>query len=138
MSFSFRQKIKFKHCDPAGIVFYPRYFEMINDTVEAFFEDILAYPFGSMHPDNGIPTAQIQTQFSAPSRLGEVIDIALKVRRVGTSSLDLAYEAIGNGEKRFAASSTLVHVGAQGRPAPWPGSVRAILHKQMEGNQDAP
>ncbi|MEL6103010.1 MAG: acyl-CoA thioesterase, partial [Pseudomonadota bacterium] len=28
MSFQFLQKVLFKHCDPAGIVFYPRYFEM--------------------------------------------------------------------------------------------------------------
>ena len=36
MSFTLTQKVLFKHCDPAGIVFYPRYFEMINDCVEAF------------------------------------------------------------------------------------------------------
>ena len=36
MGFEFRQTIGFKHCDPAGIVFYPRYFEMFNDCVEAF------------------------------------------------------------------------------------------------------
>ncbi|CPO21707.1 4-hydroxybenzoyl CoA thioesterase [Bordetella pertussis] len=27
-------EVRFRHCDPAGIVFYPRYFEMINDFVE--------------------------------------------------------------------------------------------------------
>jgi 4-hydroxybenzoyl-CoA thioesterase len=40
MLFSINQKVLFKHCDPAGIVFYPRYFEMINDCVEAFFDEI--------------------------------------------------------------------------------------------------
>ena len=34
--FSFSQDIGFRHCDPAGIVFYPRYFEMMNDAVELF------------------------------------------------------------------------------------------------------
>jgi 4-hydroxybenzoyl-CoA thioesterase len=26
--------VRFAHCDPAGIVFYARYFEMINGVVE--------------------------------------------------------------------------------------------------------
>ena len=141
MSFVLPQKIKFKHCDPAGIVFYPRYFEMINDTGEAFFEDVLSYPFGPMHPDNGVPTVQISTEFTAPSRLGEVIDIMLQVARLGRSSLDLTFEAHGPGragaQKRFAASSTLVHVGKEGRPAPWPAAVSAVLTTHLEGENDA-
>lgn len=36
MEFSYRQKVLFMHYDPAGIVFFPRYFEMMNDCVEAF------------------------------------------------------------------------------------------------------
>ena len=34
MAFVFPQKVRFQHCDPAGIVFYPRYFEMLNTTIE--------------------------------------------------------------------------------------------------------
>ena len=33
--FTAEMTVAFRHCDPAGIVFYPRYFEMINDFVEA-------------------------------------------------------------------------------------------------------
>ena len=36
------QDITFRQCDPAGIVFYPRYFEMMNDAIERFFSDIVA------------------------------------------------------------------------------------------------
>ena len=45
MHFTYKQKVLFKHCDPAGIVFYPRFFEMINDAVEALFSDVLNWPF---------------------------------------------------------------------------------------------
>src|SRR5690242_12783792 len=31
--------VRFGHCDAAGWVFYPRYFEMISDFVEDWFED---------------------------------------------------------------------------------------------------
>ena len=33
--------VQFAHCDPAGIVFYARYFEIINEVVEDWFEDAL-------------------------------------------------------------------------------------------------
>ena len=33
MAFIAQRKVRFQHCDPAGIVFYPRYFEMLNSVV---------------------------------------------------------------------------------------------------------
>ena len=38
-------EVRFRHCDPAGIVFYPRYFEMINDFVEEWFDKGMGLPF---------------------------------------------------------------------------------------------
>ena len=137
MAFVYRQKIRFRHCDPAGIVFYPRYFEMINDTVETFFDIVLGFSFGSMHPQNGIPTAQIQTRFTAPSRLGDELVITMRVVKVGRSSLGVEYAAHCGEEQRFAAASTLVLVDNAGKPTPWVGRVKDVLHAQLEGENDA-
>jgi 4-hydroxybenzoyl-CoA thioesterase len=30
MGYHVTQKVLFRHCDPAGIVFFPRYFEMVR------------------------------------------------------------------------------------------------------------
>ena len=124
MSFVFTQKIKFRHCDAAGIVFYPRFFEMINDTVEAFFEAELGYSFAEMHPEHGIPTAQIETRFIAPCRLGETLDIGLECTRIGTTSMGLSFRAECDGQERFNAQSTLVHINAKTGPTAWPESAR--------------
>ena len=35
------EKIRFKHVDYAGIVFYPRFLEMLNDLVEDWFEEVI-------------------------------------------------------------------------------------------------
>lgn len=133
MAFTYDQKIKFRHCDPAGIVFYPRYFEMMNDTVEAFFERVAQLPFSQMHDDCGVPTAAIEAQFQAPSRLGDRLRITLAISRLGRSSLGFAYDARCGEEQRFSASSTVVFVDAQGRPAPWPDAVRARIEDHMKG-----
>ena len=56
--FHYTQKVMFKHCDPAGIVFYPRYFEMMNDVVESFFAECLGLPFERLLVTAGVPTVQ--------------------------------------------------------------------------------
>lgn len=132
--FKFSQKVLFKHCDPAGIVFYPRYFEMLNDTVEDFFERELRHPFVLILEAGGIPTVQINATFSAPSRLGDTLMISLKVSRVGHSSVDLYYETTCDKQIRFAAVSTLVYVDESGKSKSWPDTLRQALNNNLQGD----
>ena len=71
MTFRQTRIVEFQHCDPAGIVFYPRYFEMISSVIERFFTDELGHGFNRMHVVRriGVPTARIAVDFHAPSRL---------------------------------------------------------------------
>ena len=126
-AFEFPQKILFKHCDPAGIVFYPRYFEMINDCVEAFFDEVVGLPFHSLHAIGGVPTVETRTTFKAPSRHGDQIVLTLTCIKVGRSSLDLRVTGAAGSETRFVTETTLVFVDLDGKPAPWPDKARARL-----------
>lgn len=132
--FTRAQKVRFKHCDPAGIVFYPRYFEMINDTVEDFFDAVVGYPFDTMMPETGVPTASISTQFHAPSRHGDHLTIAVTLTRVGRTSLTLAQTGTCGDEARFDSVLTVVHVGPDGRPTPWPAQAAQTLSDYHEGH----
>lgn len=133
MSYCMAQKVLFKHCDPAGIVFYPRYFEMMNDCVEGFFADALDHPFEALHGAGAVPTAQIETRFIAPSRHGDQLMLALSVTRVGRSSLGLSITARCDGAPRFETAAVLVNVDQDGRPTRWPDPVRGKLISQLEG-----
>ncbi|MCP5089037.1 MAG: acyl-CoA thioesterase [Rhodobacteraceae bacterium] len=137
MSYSFPQKILFRHCDPAGIVYYPRYFEMINDCVEAFFKNQLNWSFVDLHRSGGIPTVEITVQFKTPSRLGEEINTQVRVTKIGRTSLDLSFRAVCDQQVRFEAESTLVAVDAAASPIPWPDHVRNKICTQMKENTDA-
>ena len=77
--------------------------------------------------------ARIETVFTAPSRLGDWLDITLTCVRLGRSSLDLAFAVHCGTEQRLSARSTLVHVGADGRPVPWAGDLRKALEFQVKG-----
>ncbi|VVD92362.1 4-hydroxybenzoyl-CoA thioesterase [Pandoraea nosoerga] len=115
--------VRFKHCDPAGIVFYPRYFEMINDLVEDWCEEGLGLSFGEMHLRDGlgVPTANVECRFSAPSFLGETLTRSLEVTRLGRSSMTLRIRFAGaNYDTRLQATLVLVWVakGEGGKPTP--------------------
>lgn len=139
MAFHVPQKVLFRHCDPAGIVFYPRYFEMLNDAVEAFFDTALGCPFDDLHREgSAVPTAEITTRFHAPSRHGDHLNIALSVIRVGTSSLGLGFHADCGGAPRFTARSTLVLVDGSGRPRRWPDALRKKLLDREEAPAHVP
>jgi 4-hydroxybenzoyl-CoA thioesterase len=125
--------VEFNHCDPAGIVFYPRYFEMTNSVVENFFADVGAYPYARMMQDGaGVPTARLECDFKSPSRLGDHITWSLEITRLGGSSVRFRLTARCNDEHRLTADLTLVWVTGAGRPAPWPDDVRARFTAFME------
>jgi len=126
-------QIEFNHCDPAGIVFYPRYFEMINSVCENFFMDVADFPFHRMVAQRqGVPTARIETNFHTPSRLGEILDFRLKIARLGTSSITFDITAWGDTGNRLTCALTLVWVSPEARPLPWPDDTRANLQAFME------
>lgn len=125
--FKTRRTVEFQHCDPAGIVFYPRYFEWTNSVVEEWFEAGLEAPFAELVVERrkGVPTARLDAEFGAPSRLGERLEFTLGVRRIGRSSLDLAISAAHEGEARLRFASTLVFIDTEsGRSEPWPDALR--------------
>ncbi len=134
MSYTRIIAIEFNHCDPAGMVFYPRYFEMTNSLVENFFADVLGDPFARMTVEEGrgVPTVKIEIAFRAPSRLGDKVAFTLMVRRVGTSSVTFDIAAHCADELRLNGTFTLVHIGEDKRPAPWPAPVRARLAVHLE------
>ena len=119
--------VEFNHCDPAGIVFYPRYFEMTNSLVENFFADVVGHSYATMMAaGQGVPTARLEVNFKMPSRLGDKLEWALQVTRVGGSSVGLVATAMENNAVRLIADLTLVWVEG-GKPTGWPAAIRAKL-----------
>ncbi|HWG51304.1 MAG TPA: thioesterase family protein [Candidatus Acidoferrales bacterium] len=81
--------VRFADCDPAGIVFYPKFLVMFNNLVEDWCRDGLGFSFDEIVVQRGwgLPTVHLEVNFIAPSRLGEVLTASLYVRNIGTSSI---------------------------------------------------
>jgi 4-hydroxybenzoyl-CoA thioesterase len=110
--FTKTEKIRFKHVDYAGIVFYPRFLEMLNDLVEDWFEEALDRPFSGMHEHGkGIPTVDLKVQFKKAARIGEVLTKSLWVANLGGASVSCGFKfEDGNGKICLEGEVTLVNV----------------------------
>jgi 4-hydroxybenzoyl-CoA thioesterase len=123
--------VRWAHTDPAGIVFYPRYFEMINALVEDWFAGPLDCDFETLHGElgAGVPTLSIECEFARPSRLGDRLVFELGVERMGESSFTLDVVATDRyGEQRVKAHLVLACIDLEtGRARPIPDEIRSRM-----------
>ena len=73
--------LRFAHCDPAGIAYYPRYFELCDAAIEDWTAAVLGISRREMHVDRGLglPTVTLTADFAMPSRLGDMLDFTITV-----------------------------------------------------------
>lgn len=116
MIFRKHKLIRFHHCDPAGIVFYPQYLMLCNEMVEDWLAE--AYGIGLEVLINeykrGIPMRHLEAEFLLPSMQGERLEFQLKVERLGRSSIKLRIDALVGDELRFFSRQTMVWSNVEG------------------------
>jgi 4-hydroxybenzoyl-CoA thioesterase len=116
MSFTYRKQltIEWGQCDPAGIVFNSRFFEMFDASTWQLFEAAL----GVKPPDlagafdiMGIPLVEVRANFIKAVKFGDVVDITSRVSEFRRSSFDVEHRlsvagelAVEGGETRVWAS----------------------------------
>jgi 4-hydroxybenzoyl-CoA thioesterase len=123
-------RIRFSHCDPAGIVFFPQYLVLFNQLVEDWFNEGLGIPYADMigRRRTGLPIVHLECDFRAIARMGETLTFSLAVERVGGKSLTLALEAAADGVLRVASRQVLVFTDLNAhRAIGVPDDVRAAL-----------
>lgn len=135
MSFTAHYPLRFGHCDMAGIAYYPRLLELVDAAVEDWTAAMLGVDRRTMHGEMalGLPTVSLTADFTAPAQLGQMLDIAVIVTRLGKSSIDFRIEASVNGSPRFTirATQVLMHLETR-RPHPWPADLRGRIVTILE------
>jgi 4-hydroxybenzoyl-CoA thioesterase len=136
--FTGRYPLRFAHCDPAGIAYYPRYFEICDAAIEDWTDAVIGTPRRVMHLEMGLgmPTVTLAAEFAAVSRLGDLLDIAIAVTEVGRSSVSFRADVSCGGEPRFAVRYKQVLMNlAEARALPWPDEWKARLLASSEANR---
>ena len=126
-------RIEWVDCDPAGIVFYPRYFEIFDASTSALFERALGLTlFQSLKTFNfaGYPLARTRARFVRPTRYGDDVTVHTAVT-FGHSSFDIEHCLSHNNLTCVECSETrvwVVHdpaVPGRYKAHPIPDAVRA-------------
>jgi 4-hydroxybenzoyl-CoA thioesterase len=132
--------IRFQHCDPAGLIFYPRVFELGGEVIEDWFIEWSGYTPHAYHAIEhlSLPTVKICCEFFDQVRLSDEITFTLVVNNVGRSSIALSIEASRNNDLCFRINSNLVQVakGADGRYRAHPFSDE--VRQRLLGYMSAP
>ncbi len=128
--------LRFAHCDPAGIGFYPRYVELINEVVEDWCAQGIGVSFHELHATHGlgIPAVRLEIDYLAPSLYGDVLNFSLGIERIGRSSMTLDVRARAGESERLRARLTVVLAALKDlRAVPIEGEWRARFTPYLMG-----
>lgn len=131
--------VRFSYCDPAGIVFYPQYFVMFNGLVEDWFNQGLGVNYADFITKRrrGFPIVNLGCDFIAPSKIGEMITLGLKLEHLGNSSMKFTVTCSYKGAVRVRAKMVLVTMDLdQERAVPLPEDLRGLMTGFREGKLD--
>ena len=90
--FSIKKKINFYDCDPAGILFFARIYELCHSCYESMIE---SFNLGNNYWSNDeyiVPIIHSEAKYRNPFAYGQTANIELKVTSLKNSSFELRYE----------------------------------------------
>ena len=134
--FAREKRVRFHHCDPAGIVFYPQYFVMIHELMEDWFTEALDTDYSALVRDKGMgmPAVKVECEFLAPNPLGDVIAFELSITKLGASSVTVKIEASARGAPCLRATVVVVHSSLRPLKAvAFPDGLRRNLQRFVAG-----
>ena len=131
-------RIEWGDCDAAGIVYYPRYFEMFDASTTHLIEaasGLRKREIVALHGLVGWPRVGTQAKFSKPATYGDDIDIVSGFVELGRSSFKIHHRVFHGDHLAIEAWETRVLVAADSQS---PGRLKsapipAELLAQFEG-----
>jgi 4-hydroxybenzoyl-CoA thioesterase len=93
-------RIEWGDCDPAGIIFYPRYFEIFDASTAALFEHALGITKFQMFKTlefTGWPLVRTRARFLKPTRFGDDVTVQSTIK-FGRTSFEIEHRLSLNGE----------------------------------------
>ncbi len=106
-------RIEWGDCDPAGIIFYPRYFEIFDTSTTVLLERALGMKkieYLKAYAFSGHPLVETRARFRAPTRFGDVVAIETALTACGRSSFKVEHRLSHAGALAVEGCETRVWV----------------------------
>jgi 4-hydroxybenzoyl-CoA thioesterase len=106
-------RIEWGDCDPAGIVYFPRYFAFFDDATAALFEvaGFLKRELIKTYDIVGFLVVDVRAKFYIPSAFGDDVDIETSIGKWGRSSFEVRHRLVKKSELAVEGFETRVWVG---------------------------
>lgn len=134
------QLIRFSHCDPAMIVYFPRFFDLAHSTMEDWFTEGVGVPLPTLIRDRrlGTPTVSIHCDFFKPLRLGDTLRTEMRILRMGNASVEVEYRGTKDGIEHLRITQTVVFMNLDAaRAVPIPDDLHARIEKFLVAPESA-
>lgn len=93
-------RIEWSDCDPAGIVFYPRYFAMFDHSTTMLISaasGLTKYQLLQKYNIAGYSMVETRAKFLRPIRFGDDVVIESSFSKVGRSSFEVCHRLLKDG-----------------------------------------
>ncbi|MBL8735526.1 MAG: acyl-CoA thioesterase [Planctomycetes bacterium] len=109
--------------DSAGVVNNAVYLSLCEQARLLYFQHL------GLLQDHRVPyvLAEANVKFLRPGRLGGKVEVAVRVRSLGTTSFHTDYEVRSGDEVLVTSTAVLVHVDANFKPSPLPDEWRQTI-----------
>lgn len=94
--FQYKRRINFFDCDPAGILFFGRIFQLCHEAYEAMIESFNLKDNYWMNENFVVPIIHSEAKYRKPLHAGETVEIEITVTNLKDSSFELTYVCKNN------------------------------------------
>lgn len=129
---TYQSKIKLHHTDAAGVLFFAHQFQLIHDGYESLMEywgfslaDLLS------KSKEFIVIIHAESDYKKPLGVGDLIEMHLRIVKVGDSSFTIAYDIYDAGGELVGTAKT-VHVSVSKVK-----KTKILLPKRLKSQLDA-
>ena len=114
------ERIHWGDCDPAGIIYYPRYFEIFDRCTTTMLEQTLGmtkHQYLIAYDFTGHPVVDTRARFILPTRYGDDVVIESTIVELRRSSFEIQHRLNKDGKLSVEGSETRVWVRRQSADA---------------------
>ncbi len=107
--FQYKRRINFCDCDPAGILFYGRIYQLCHEAYEVMIESFNLEESYWENENFIVPIIHSEAKYRKPLLSGEIVEIEITVTNLKDSSFELTY-LCKNSKEEVTNNVRTVHV----------------------------
>ena len=126
-------RVRWRECDIQGIAYYGSYIDFIDVAQAEYYRNLGILT----HQANGrknfdLAAVKVTLEYKSPARMDELIDIFLRVEKIGRTSIDKRSEIYRSDTDELLCSGQTISVNFDselGKSREVPGEIRDIIDK---------